>query len=363
MFELEKYKGMKSRHTCPSCGEKRIFVRYVNEFGDYLADNVGRCNREAKCGYHYPPRLYFADNPEDPSKTPAPRSRKRKPIPKPPVIPSFHTKKLLESTLGRHDQNPFVRFLLGLFRDDREGVIAAADKYYVGLFDSLTCFWQIDVKGRIRKGKLMRYNPMTGKRQPVYRWTDEDGSPIELPTYWVHRSLQKRGEIPEAAEFQNCFFGEHLLHLERGKTIGIVEAEKTALISSLCYPEITWIAVGAQRHLSDDKMQILKNRQVILYPDADAFEIWREKTIELQRRGIDAKISTLLEETATPQQKVDGYDMADFLIAEQLRINDYNDQVARYNAAIDRQPIIEPGKFMPPPSHPAAQLIIQGANP
>ena len=29
----------------------------------YLSDSVGKCNRLNKCGYHYTPRQYFADNP------------------------------------------------------------------------------------------------------------------------------------------------------------------------------------------------------------------------------------------------------------------------------------------------------------
>ena len=55
-YTLEK----KSRKIkCPSCGEKR-FVRYVDSAnGEMLADNVGRCDREINCAYHYPPKLFF----------------------------------------------------------------------------------------------------------------------------------------------------------------------------------------------------------------------------------------------------------------------------------------------------------------
>jgi rubredoxin len=61
---LEKYKGLGSRHTCPACGAKKVFVRYVDtETGRYLADHVGRCNRESNCGYHFKPKDYFAENP------------------------------------------------------------------------------------------------------------------------------------------------------------------------------------------------------------------------------------------------------------------------------------------------------------
>jgi hypothetical protein len=317
MFNLEKYTGMRTRYTCPSCSAKRVFVRYVNEYGEYLADNVGRCNREAKCGYHYPPRQYFADNPDlakDHNLDQSSRPKHRPIEPPKKVKPTFHSRKLLESTLGRHDQNPFVRFLFNLFPDRREKVIAAVDRYKVGLYSGLTCFWQIDINGHIRKGKLMRYSPATGKRQPVYEWTDEDGSQVELPIYWVHRKLQKKGEIPESAEFHGCFFGEHLL-ADATQEIGIVESEKTAIICSIYRPEKIWIAVGAQRHITNGKIRVLRGRSVTLYPDTDSFELWRAKLAVLRLQfGVDAKISRFLEENVAAEQKADGYDLADFVI-------------------------------------------------
>ncbi len=63
-FSLEKYKGITSRFTCPNCGHKNIFSRYIdNDTGAYLHEKVGRCNREDKCGYHYKPNEFFKDTP------------------------------------------------------------------------------------------------------------------------------------------------------------------------------------------------------------------------------------------------------------------------------------------------------------
>jgi hypothetical protein len=127
----------------------------------------------------------------------------------------------------------------------------------------------------------------------------------------------------------------------------------------MCFPELTWIAVGAQRHLSQDKMDVLLNRKVILYPDADAFGIWKEKTVELNRRGIEAKISTVLQDLATPEEKEKGFDLADYLIREQQRINDYNAFVRDYNARLDHIES-QPG-YIPPAMRPThASRIVQG---
>mgnify|MGYP001776285334 FL=1 len=63
-FHLQKYKpGTKT--TCPSCGKSRCFVRYIDELGSIIfPNNVGKCDHENSCGYHYTPKEYFKDNPD-----------------------------------------------------------------------------------------------------------------------------------------------------------------------------------------------------------------------------------------------------------------------------------------------------------
>lgn len=63
-YTLEKYRGRQSRYVCPQCGRKYVFTRHIDtETNRYIADNVGKCSRLDKCGYHHTPREYFSDNP------------------------------------------------------------------------------------------------------------------------------------------------------------------------------------------------------------------------------------------------------------------------------------------------------------
>ena len=64
-YQLEKYRGRSTRHVCPQCGRKNVFTRYIDTENNniYINDNVGKCNRLDKCGYHYTPHQYFTDNP------------------------------------------------------------------------------------------------------------------------------------------------------------------------------------------------------------------------------------------------------------------------------------------------------------
>ena len=44
-YQLEPYKGRDSRFTCPQCGKKNTFARYVDvTTGEYADDDCGRCN-------------------------------------------------------------------------------------------------------------------------------------------------------------------------------------------------------------------------------------------------------------------------------------------------------------------------------
>ena len=64
-FTLERYRGISTRYTCPQCGRKHTFTRYIDteNNNNYLSERVGKCNRLDKCGYHYTPKQYFTDNP------------------------------------------------------------------------------------------------------------------------------------------------------------------------------------------------------------------------------------------------------------------------------------------------------------
>ena len=71
----------------------------------------------------------------------------------------------------------------------------------------------------------------------------------------------------------DVFFGEHLY---LGRRIAVVQEEKTALLGTLAYPEIAWLAVGVGNNLTDGMMEKLKGRQVILFPDDFCFDYWSE---------------------------------------------------------------------------------------
>jgi hypothetical protein len=125
MIQLETYHGTKSRHTCPACNSKGVFVRYKDERGEYLSDEVGRCNRESKCGYHYKPKQFFADNPTG-SKfvktrvsnwTQNTNQNVTRALQNQTTAFDFIAPEHLKTTLSHYNRNAFVQFLFDLFPD------------------------------------------------------------------------------------------------------------------------------------------------------------------------------------------------------------------------------------------------------
>lgn len=341
-YQLEQYKGTVTRYTCPACGTARALVRYVDAQGQHLADDVGRCNRESKCGYHYPPRQYFADHPELRTDRPARRPRYAPPsgiaVREPPArtgagsdaphsasatartgagsdaphsteptalwtLPAHH----FTASLCDYERNAFVQFLGTLF--DEPTVRALVERFGIGTArDGRTIFWQLDQTGYVRTGQALRYHAH-GKR-------DKEAQPD-----WMHSRLARAGHLPAGFQLRQCLFGEHQLRLpqDTDKPCAIVEAPKTAIIATGFLPELVWLATGGKANLSEKRLQALAHRQVVLFPDTDGFAAWHAKTPQLRQVCPTLHVSDLLERKLTEAQKAEGLDLADFLILEAAR--------------------------------------------
>lgn len=295
-YTLEPYKGMKTRYRCPNCQHRdKTFSLYIDtETGEHIHPSVGRCNRESNCGYHYTPKQYFQDN-EGLNTLKRVFSDKyahaRSPQPEKPI--SFIDTEVFKASLKAHETNYFVKFLIGLFGTEVASKLVS--RYFIATskhWNGATVFWQIDIQGKVRTGKIMLYSPTTGKR------VKEPFNHIS----WVHKALKQ----PEF-ELRQCLFGEHLL-IDKTKPVAIVESEKTAVIASVYLPQFIWLAVGSLTNLNAEKCKVLKGRSVTLFPDLNGFEKWSAKAKEFS-----FTVSDLLERKASEAERKQGLDLADYL--------------------------------------------------
>ncbi|MFA5433283.1 MAG: DUF6371 domain-containing protein [Candidatus Paceibacterota bacterium] len=319
---LQRYTGKDSRKTCPKCGKSHSFTLYLDgDTNQPINPMVGICNHTNSCGYHYTPKQYFIDNP--------PTQVSREMV---PVRPTAHRPPMMQAVpkatglipveyMGRSQgtRSDFVQFLRDLFENINglnQSIDEVCERYKIGSTKGGdVIFWQVDINGKVRTGKIMQYDPATGKR------VHNASGAID----WVHNKLKRAGTVPQDFNLRQCYFGEHLLSSQPDSTIAIVESEKTAVIASVLMPQYIWIAAGNINGLTLDKSSALKGRSVILFPDLSkelptrptAFVQWSRRAAEIRRvYGCKVVVSDILERIATDEEKESGLDIADYLIRQ-----------------------------------------------
>ncbi len=312
-FTLEKYNSSKkNRYTCPSCGHKREFTRYIDTIGNFtFPENVGKCNRVNNCAYHYTPSEFFKDNPEALEELMDTgyniRTTVIKQIPQQPRAISFIEKKLMHASCAEHwyNHNNLYLFLISqigitetnnLFKEYNIGT----SKKWNG---TATVFWYVSIDGKIRTGKIMLYH-RNGHR------VKEGYSRIS----WAHTEMHL-----DNFNLELCFFGEHLLNLYPDKPVGIVESEKSAIICTAYMKDLVWIAPGGKNGCLNSRYHILYGRKICLFPDSKAYNTWYKFYIKLKSENYSVTISNLLENKTTEEQWNAGIDIADILLQQPLQ--------------------------------------------
>jgi len=204
--------------------------------------------------------------------------------------PTYLNRSFLEKSLKSNSKNNFDIWLRSLTDKPHEYITSTSNKKWFGS----VVFWYLDIDQNVCSGKIMQYNPANGKRVK---------EPKPLVT-WVHKMLGIKDFTLKV-----CLFGEYLLPKYPNKKVGIVESEKTAILASLVFPKTLWIASGSLSYLTYKRCQVLKNRDVTLYPDVGAEDKWNEKLIQLKE---------LMPETKWQIKKIDseikGYDLCDYIL-------------------------------------------------
>lgn len=307
-FHLANYKlGVKV--SCPHCGKPKCFTPYIDEEGIVsFPDVVGICDHVNSCGYHYPPRQYFQDHPELSEKESMSNLSKVIIVSRPSVAvsSSYIDQEILQQTLKRYDINPLFQFLCSRF--GKKASCRLFETYKVGTskhWNGSTIFWQIDNRGCIRSGKVMDYDPATGHRIKG-----------EQPRVcWVHSLLHLQN-----FHLCQCLFGEHLLSRFPYSKVAIVESEKTAIIASNFFPQYLWLATGGiMGKFKPEVMEVLRGREVFLFPDLKGYEKWSEQASVLEPICKSVTVLDILERMATQDEREQGLDLADYLMRDETK--------------------------------------------
>lgn len=294
-YEIGLQKGSR-KLKCVSCHQLTFKPYVVYSTGEIIHETVGRCDREDKCNYHRTPKQYFDINPG--ASPIVPRTTEFKPTPAKPLF-KMSIDEDVNPTLQNYGKNSFVKGCINKIGEQatieqliRFECVGTSLKH-----PEAVMFWQISHTGTPYTSKIMRYDVETLKRDKSF-------------FAWSHT-----GRYNEAThERKSCLFGSHLSTLYPDKSICITEAEKTAFICSHFMPQFNWMAAGNINGLTAEKLEPLKGKEIILFPDlGKGYEVWEQKANEFKHIA-KIKVSQYLKSIATPEDVANGSDLADVLL-------------------------------------------------
>lgn len=257
MAETGAYKWMLrkggKKMECPKCHQMRFVPYVLASDGKTIAKDgggnaiYGRCDREDNCRYH----LY-------PGKEIEPNAVATPIVHKEPIV-------FRSDVIKVNCDDILFDWVASTIGKVKAEILWHA--YNVGSLDRKTIWWQMDINGRVKAGKVMEYGN-DGHR------VKDDLHPYAVN--WCHKN-RKFNDWYDGEELEQCWFGEHLLTRHPDKPVAIVESEKTALMMAAWSKPFVWIAAGGSQGIkSDRKAKVLDGRKVVLIPDNGKWWEWRE---------------------------------------------------------------------------------------
>ena len=168
-------------------------------------------------------------------------------------------------------RNTFIDFLLTLFEQPK--VAAAVERYFIG-GDShgRTIFPNLDQEGRCVGGAVIPY--LANGHRDKSKGTSN-----------IHAELRRKDKtLPTQGD--QVLFGSHLLRLYPSASVGVVESQKSAVILSIIYPNLVWLATAGMTNFNERLLAPIYDRNVVCYPDVNGVQVWTQRAKDLPFKNI-----------------------------------------------------------------------------
>ncbi|MBV5313246.1 MAG: hypothetical protein JZU47_08120 [Prolixibacteraceae bacterium] len=346
MYKYSLYN--KQKFTCPECGQVNKFQRYVdNTTGNLIDSKYGRCDREDSCQYWVQPEIEFINESESKFKDKVYDLYISDSLNSEVYINTFHK---LKNTIGAYSKSNLIHntFIDGLKKRFEINLVRKAyNDYKLGMCFNGSTIFPYFFNGDLKTGKVIKYNEDLHRSKLVnpnwlhsiesftnfnneYQNNDKIYNilfPIETEEYNDFIKFRDSYSIDSECDKFNYtipIFGWDLLNIpeNRNKTICLVEAEKTAIICSIVFPEFVWLASGGKSFLQAYKFTYHSNRDWLIFPDLsieDKTEMyWREsiKKIKTKYSMIETFINYMPygNNSFNISAKEKGLDIADYIL-------------------------------------------------
>jgi hypothetical protein len=255
----EKFKFSKKGIKCPGCPSSDAFFPIVKLNGE-IDKNTGKC---FSCGqfftsekgyekkeYEFEVKQTFAIKPEFLEK-----------LKDKPLVDNFSAE-----LLRRYNDIGFY-----LKRYNVVCASIAGNKNW----RNFTGFPKIDHSQKIRSIKCFQYDKNI--KTTFYTVKNESKKDKKVKNInWLH-VLKPELYDSKKTQFVDCFFGEHLIFTADYKYIGVVESEKTAIVSNYFFGK-DWIflATSSKSNIKKLTLKGINDKKVVLFPDADGLQQWTD---------------------------------------------------------------------------------------
>lgn len=173
--------------------------------------------------------------------------------------------------LLKGNRNTFVDFLHTIF--DSPKVAAAVERYCIGGDSSgRTIFPNLDQEGRCVGGAVIPY------LANGHRDKSKGASNIHAELRRKDKTLPTQGD--------QVLFGSHLLPLYPSASVGVVESQKSAVILSVIYPNLIWLATAGMTNFNERLLAPIYDRNVVAYSDFNGVQEWTERAKQLPFKNI-----------------------------------------------------------------------------
>lgn len=338
------------KYICPNPKCKRkSFTRFVNDDGEMLPDHVGKCDHLLSCDHTYLASQYFIDNgiSTDLTKVESQVITDYYELPRFQVddikgriitTPSMLVNLSETTSTVRGDNtdkisvtNYFMKNIMDKFSLTETQIIENFYKYetFVNMRGQRSSLTEDELKADYGDNVMtIGGDPVIFKFTVIYLYKNILGtyptgrSIVYKPNFHRNHDESKLIHLEYNQRKSNtgiawCLYGEHLLFDTEGKDCIVVEAEKTAFVMSIIYPEFIWLATGGLNNLSKYYTFVNKTPRYYFIPDAGINPkgvtcdmIWSERIQFTVFAGTDYTVIPF-NKVCTKQQIEDGYDILD----------------------------------------------------
>ncbi len=255
----EKFKFSKKGMKCPSCPSSDAFFPIIKKNGE-LDMETGKC---FSCGQFFVSKKNFEQKEYEYK-----------------IKPTFNIK---PDFLEKLKDNPLVDNFSTELLKRYNGISYYLKRYNVVCasisgnkkWKNFTGFPKIDYSQKIRSIKCFLFE----ENLKTACYTIQREGKTEKKVKYINWLHALKPELYDAENFQfvDCFFGEHLIFNNDYKYVGVVESEKTAIVSNYFFGK-DWIflATGSKANISKLHLKGINDKKVVLFPDADGLKAWTD---------------------------------------------------------------------------------------